>query len=278
MRPFPNLLAQRGEGRLPQVVYDVSLCGFALARLWSAPRREAGHALHHALPGPARGRAFEAALHALCDSAGLRLSERAGALTLRGSGTASGLRHESDAVVAAADATVHIEAKCLSSPVSKGELMVFNQKGLDFLLADGLEIRGRPLYRVFLSAGPLSPEARRFALLWGIAAIEPDCLPLPLIHWLAGSMLRLPDGAAASAGRVWREVPHLVAPLQERVRRAAGCVVGGGCGEMISSARMDATMGMQRSFGELCWDAIDRHDPMWLERVLGRGWGRRTAA
>ena len=47
--------------------------------------------------------------------------------------------------------TVHLELKHLSSLVDKTALMTFNQKGLDFLLADNPVLRRRPLYRVLLS-------------------------------------------------------------------------------------------------------------------------------
>jgi hypothetical protein len=97
------------------------------------------------------------------------------------------MRYENDGVIAASDLTVHLEAKHLRGEVSKNDLMVFNQKGLDYLLGGATQFRRRPLYRLFLSGSSLSHEARRFALLWGIVAVEPNRLPLPLLHWLVGS-------------------------------------------------------------------------------------------
>jgi hypothetical protein len=86
--------------------------------------------------GPARGRALEQAFYRYCGVTGLRLTERAGSRTLRGACSASGLQHESDAVVVAADITIHVEAKSLSGQVSKNDLMVLNQKSIGFILGD----------------------------------------------------------------------------------------------------------------------------------------------
>ena len=60
------------------------------------------------------------------------------------------------AVIAASDLTVHLEAKHLRGEVSKNDLMVFNQKGLDYLLGGATQLRRRPLYRFFLSGSSLS--------------------------------------------------------------------------------------------------------------------------
>ena len=249
-----NLFEVRGPGRLHPVVYRLALGGFALARLWDGG----------GLQGVARGRGFEAALYRFCERWDLRLSERAGARTLRGVRSASGLRHESDGVIAAPDATVHIETKYLTNQVSKGDLMVFNQKGLDHILAGDPQVCRRPLYRLFLSGSPLSHEARRFALAWGIVAVEPDRLPLPLLHWLAGSSLS--PVPAGQPDRVWDEVPRLVVPLQERLRRLSACLDGGG--GALAGHRLDAALkDIQEREGERYWSALDRQDPLWLERV-----------
>jgi hypothetical protein len=56
---------------------------------------------------------------------------------------------------------------------------------------------------MFLSGSPLSREARRFSLLWGIIAIEPDLMPLPLLHWLAGSTFVGSAQQQKIAERIW---------------------------------------------------------------------------
>jgi hypothetical protein len=89
----------RAERRLHPVLYRASLGGFALARLWE------GATIH----GPERGRAFENALYAFCERERFWLNERAGSQTLCNATSASGLRHESDGVIACADTILHVE-------------------------------------------------------------------------------------------------------------------------------------------------------------------------
>jgi hypothetical protein len=251
----------RGDGRLHPVVYRAVLGGFALARLWD----------RQGLSGPERGRAFESALYRFCENGRLHLSERAGSRTLCGATSASGLKHESDGVIAGPDLILHIETKHLGQEVMKGDLMVFNQKGLDFMLGGAPQLRRRPLYRLFLSGGPLSREARRFALLWGIIVVEPEILPLPLLHWLAGSsfITAPPACMKATADRIWKEVPPFVVSLQERIRRLSTCL--GDQLEAISAHRIDVALDeIQDGEGSRLWRALDGLDPFWLERVYAK--------
>lgn len=247
-----NFFEVRGAGRLHPTIYRLALGGFALARYWEAED----------LRGPARGRAFEAALYHFCELYDLRLSERAGSCTFLGVRSASGLRHESDAVIAAPAVTIHVEVKHLAGQVSKDDLMLFNQKGLDFLMAGDPQICRRPLYRVFLSGSSLSREARKFAIAWGIAVVEPDWLPLPLLHWLVGSSLS-PSGIRAD--RIWDEVPRLVLPLQERLTRLSTCLDRHDT--CLAGHRMDVVLDFQEREGDDYWSSLDHHDPQWLERV-----------
>ena len=246
----------RAERRLHPVLYRASLGCFALARLWE------GAAIH----GPERGRAFENALYAFCEHQRFCLNERAGSQTLCNATSASGLRHESDGVIVCADMILHMETKHLTETVSKNDLMVFNQKGLDFALSGDPRLRSRQLYRMFLSGSPLSREARRFSLLWGIIAIEPDFMPLPLLHWLAGSTFVGSAPQQKIADRIWHEIPVLVAPLQDRIRRLPGCLSG--AEEIITPSRIEwALDDLQDDHGARWWRELDYRDPLWLERV-----------
>jgi hypothetical protein len=244
-------------GRMHPLIYRFALGCFALARYW-----EPGD-----LTGPQRGRAFEDALYRYCERSEIPLSERAGSRTVRGVGSASGFRHESDGVIAAAGVTLHLEAKHLALEVSKNDLLVFNQKGLDFLLSDDLQLRRVPFYRVFVSGTPLSSEARRLTLLWGIIAIEPDRLPLPLIHWLSGSSMPPAPGLRYAMDRMWQEIPQIIVPLQERLRRATACL--GDATEVVGRHRLDCVSEiLQVGDGARIWAMLDKGDPSWLERVF----------
>jgi hypothetical protein len=251
-----DLFEIKPEGRLHPLLYRITLGSFALVRLWDGT----------SLRGPERGRAFEIALYDYCETPGASLCERAGSRTICGVASASGLRHENDGVIAAPDIILHVEAKHLSGEVSKNDLLIFNQKALDFVLTGDPRIRTRPLYRLFVSGSPLSREARRFALLWGIVVIEPDMLPLPVLHWLAGSALAFRAELQDSAARLWREIPGLISPLQERLRRLPRCIAG--VEHVISTGRLDSALDiLQDGCGFRWWRELDGHDPSWLERV-----------
>jgi hypothetical protein len=251
-----DFFAMRAEGRLHPVLYRASLGSFALARLWEG-------ATSH---GQERGRAFEDALYVFCERERFWLSERAGSQTLCNALSASGLRHESDGVITCADMILHVETKHLTETVSKNDLMVFNQKGLDFALSGDPRLRSRPLYRMLLSGGPLSREARQFSLLWGIITVEPDLMPLPLLHWLAGSTFVSSVEQQRIRSRIWQEVPVLVAPLQERIRRLPACL--NGVEEIIAPSRIEwALDDLQDDHGARWWRDLDCRDPFWLETV-----------
>jgi hypothetical protein len=62
---------------------------------------------------------------------------------------------------------------------------------------------------------------------------------------------------------IWREVPHLVVPLQERVARLSGALCG--ATEVVSSHRIEKAMQYQREAGDYYWMALEDEDPAWLE-------------
>lgn len=217
------------------------------------------------LPGPERGREFEKIFCRYCEARGLTLSEKPGSRTLCGQRSASGFNHESDAVIAMPSFLVHVELKYLTQELGKNELLIFNQKGLDFLAASGTSIGRRPLYRLLVSGRLISQEARRFALQWGIVTVEPDRLPLPIVHKLAGSCIPgLPLWAAEMQDPIWDEIPRIISPLQQRVERLASAVSAGE--PILNAPRMDKVLhSYQLRFGDACWDAMDEADPGWIE-------------
>src|SRR5262249_35795936 len=154
-------------------------------------------------------RFFEDILYRYCDYRRWTLSERAGSRSVRGTYAASGLMHETDAVIVTPDITLMLELKYLSAELGKNELLIFNQKGFDVIAANWRDLRSKPLFRAIVSGTMLSHAARRFALQWGILVIEPERLPLPLVHWLAGS--RIDTGGSVDSKRredIWREIPQ----------------------------------------------------------------------
>jgi hypothetical protein len=249
-----SLFRRKHGASFPQVLYDLTLDLFAVVQYWWPP-----------VDGPQRGRLFETLLGKYCDSGGLPVRERPGSRTIRGTKSASGFMHENDTVLGFGGFTIHFELKHLATEVSKNDLLIFNQKGLDYLMSEDTVFRKTPLYRIFLSGGVLSREARRFALQWGILAIEPDWLPLVLLHYLSGrAMNNLRDVPLSAQDEIWDEVPNLIAPLQKRVNRAAELL--GSDEPLLMDGRIDRALDyLQRKLGDHYWDALDELDPTWLE-------------
>jgi hypothetical protein len=251
-----NLFRRRKGRPYPQFLVELVADMFVLVQYWQPPP----------IPGCDRGRLFETIFYRYCDSRKLRLSERAGSRTLKGHASASGFLHESDAVLATPDVCVHVELKHLTGELGKNEFLVFNQKGLDFLFADNEIVRQCPLYRLVVSASLISPAARNFALQWGIIVVEPDRLPLLLIHHLSGHRVEgLAHVSAAQQDEIWREIPNLITPLQDRVRQLAASLDGQR--KVLSRVRVErALYDLQRLAGDYYWNAIDHLEPLWLEQ------------
>ena len=255
-----SLCRRRKERQYPQFLVELVADMFAIVQYWEPP----------AIPGYERGRLFEEIFYRYCEHRKICLTERAGSRTLNGHRSASGFLHESDAVIVTSDVCVHAELKHLTSELSKNELLVFNQKGLDFLFADNAIIRQCPLYRIVVSATVLSPAARQFALQWGIIVIEPDRLPLLLIHALSGHQVPgLANISLAEQDEIWSEVPKLITSLQDRVRQLSQAIEGKR--KVLSDVRVERCLYFaQRLAGDYYWNAMDRTEPTWLEARFER--------
>jgi hypothetical protein len=250
-----SLFRRRSENHYPKALYNLTFDLFALVQHWQPT-----------VAGAARGRLFEGLLYRYSDARQLPLSERAGSRTVRGVRAVSGFLHENDAVLAFPEFTIHCELKHLSGELSKNELLIFNQKGIDYLLAEGHTLRRLPFYRIVLSGGLLSPAARRFAIQWGILVIEPDRLPFLALHELCGRVVPpLRNVSLQLQDDLWDEVPRLIVPLQDRLVRI-GRLLQGGEECCIGDYRLNwAIDHAQRIIGDNYWDALDEQNPNWLE-------------
>ena len=237
---------------LPRFFYSICLDLFAVVQYWR-PK----------LMGIERGRAFERLFYRYCKTRKLGLLECAGSRTLRGEHSASGFSHEQDAVIASPELTFHIEMKHLGEPLGKNELLIFSHKGLDFLSGASVGFRTRPLFRILLSGSMLRQEARRFALQWGIVTIEPERIPLPLLHYLAHSDIGgLPEEDIAEMRKVLKEA---TTSLQSIVHGLSGLLKG--THPLRNSGWADRVLNvMQIKWGDLFWAQLDkRTDGTWLE-------------
>jgi hypothetical protein len=208
---------------------------------------------------------FERLFGRYCEYRRLPLSEKPGSRTLCGERSASGFNHESDAVIAFPGFMTHIELKYLNEELDKNHLLIFNQKGLDFLAASKLSVRRRPFYRLLVSGRLLSQEARKFALQWGIITVEPDRLPLLLIHRLASScLLSQTPRVIKLQNQLLKEVPYLISPLQKRLHRLASLL--GSDEPILSNQRIDRALNLyQLNLGDAYWTTMDETEPTWLE-------------
>jgi hypothetical protein len=236
----------------PRFFYEMCLDFFVIVQYWSP-----------ALGGPARGRAFEQLFYRYCINRKLGLWERAGSCTLCGEHSASGFAHEQDAVVSTPEITIHVEMKHLGEPLEKNELLVFSHKGLDFILGSSSKLRSRPMFRVVLSGSMLRQEARRFALQWGIIAIEPERLPLPLLQYL--SYTDLECLRTDEAMEVRQALGEVLSPVQNVISKFSKSLSG-----TISSRTTlwsDRVLNlMQVDWGDRYWAQLDRQtDNTWLE-------------
>ena len=95
--------------------------------------------------------------------------------------------------------------------------------------------------------------------------VEPDRLPLPLVHYLSGHRVdSLMNVDVRLQDEIWSEVPRLIVPLQDRVHQLSQAISGKG--KVVSDLRVERALnGFQRVAGDYYWNAMDRLDPMWLE-------------
>jgi hypothetical protein len=143
--------------------------------------------------------------------------------------------------------------------------MNFNQKGLDFLLADNPILRRRPLFRVLLSGSPLRFEARVFAAQWGILIVEPD--RIPLLGLLAFASRRFPQLSApvsSVAEKIIAEVPIFVVPLQQRLKQIAWALDQNV--QLIEEVQIRRMLiEFQEQIGQRYWRLMDILEPSWIE-------------
>jgi hypothetical protein len=165
-------------------------------------------------PGPRRGFRFEKLVEESLLTRGFPVRAIAGGLEIFGTLPASGLRHQIDAEIVCREADVIGEWKAYRAPVPKNEVLLFKAKTDDIFEAMRIHGGSRPIYRVFGMAGNGSSELRVYAARHGIALVERDLWPAPV---LADPLLRWPSGTAPSSGDL-RRLHYLFRPLQKVYR------------------------------------------------------------
>lgn len=253
---FNTLFYNRQQSRcFPKFLYTLTFDMFCIIQYWEPLSS-----------GFEKGRVFEEIFYNYCRHRRIDLTERSGSRTIRGQRSASGFLHENDAIIATPELTLQIEIKHLTSELHKNELLIFNQKGIDFLLSGNKSLCSKPFYRMVISGGILSPESRRFAIQWGIHCIEPDRLPLLLLHELAhynitGLQLETPK----VQDEICRVIPTVVTPIQSCIRQISGFLDEKS--ELLGPFQVDRVLNViQREYGDEYWMILDEmFDTNWLE-------------
>lgn len=166
--------------------------------------------------GPRRGWRFEKLVERTLLDRGFPVRAIAGGLEIFGTLPLSGLRHQIDAEISCRDAQVIGEWKAYQAPVPKNEVLLFKAKTDDIYEGFGARKPARPILRVFGMAGSGSAELRVYAARHGIALVERDLWPAPV---LADPLLRWPDEISPSQADL-RRLRYMFRPLQEIYRPA----------------------------------------------------------
>lgn len=224
--------------------------------------------------GAERGRRFEKLFYDLCERRGVHLTEKAGSVSLAEQSSASGLRHEVDGATRSTSCVTHWELKHLTSPLEKNELLIFNNKSLDYLQGSSRFYAQIPMHRFLLCGNNIRDDCRQFAVLWGIAVIEPSRFPFPLIYEAvargANTCLSQVDCLAVRDLAVWshRPLQRVIEELSiwsnrsEHLVRCGPSVVG------VAKAAID----LQEQIGLDVVDYLDEEYPDWIDDVAEETW------
>lgn len=246
---------------LPANVLEVVACAYAMVEVGGLNAS-----------GPQRGRDFEQLFYRVCGRRGVALTEQAGARTITGQRSASGLMHEIDAASRGISASTCWELKHVSSPLEKNELLVFNAKTLDYLLGGGALFRRTPLLRFLLSGNNIRDECRVYAAQWSISVIEPGFLPAVLIHEAVAR------GLAPSLSRGDRDAVEYLVPWACRSAQvvtqelAQRCSAGGRLIPESVERQAKELIDLQEQVGRDVLDGIEEECPDWINHVAEALW------
>ena len=160
--------------------------------------------------GPERGWRWEQQIDLALLRCGYDVKALAAGASFLGAYAASGLRHQVDAQIRCERAFVIGEWKAFSNPIPKNELLRFKAVSDDIYEELSQTPQRVPIFRLFGASGDGSPELRSYAARHGIALVERNRWPAPV---LADPDLLWPLGQApAEADR--RRLEWLYRPMQ----------------------------------------------------------------
>ena len=203
--------------------------------------------------GVTRGRVWE-------ETVAARLAERAipvesvpGGYRVLGFLSQSGLMHQVDATLACTDAIILAEWKAYGSSFPKNELLRYKAATDDYYMAFGTSGLSRPVFRVFGGIGRASDDLRGYAALHGIALIEDDRWPVPI---LACTDFVWPgDPTTGPSVHEQRALAWAVRPLQRVMcpQASGGFVLP----RPEPAARIDALLRLHGYWSDRLWEIVD---------------------
>lgn len=211
--------------------------------------------LSHLMPdgiGPARGHQWEAMIANHLADRGVRLEAVPGACTLLNHVSLSGLAHQIDTAASCRDAIVIGEWKAYSGSIPKNELLRFRAATEDYYMAIPSVGVMRPILRVFGGSGASSQELRAYAAHCGIALIDRNIWPAPVLASTEMSFLgpsaNLPARDRKRLSWLWRPLQRLLVPDPGR-----GFLIP----SPASPAMVTALLALQESWSEHIWELLD---------------------
>ena len=217
----------------------------------------------HDVVGTERGRVWEDAVAERLAQRGIPVESVPGGYRVLGFMSLSGLAHQVDSTLACSDAIVLAEWKAYRGALPKNELLRFKAATDDYFMAFGAAGVSRPVFRVFGGIGEASRELRRYAALHGIALIEHDRWPLPIL--VSSECIWPGNRAGGPSVQERKALAWAVRPMQRVIcpHPSGGFLLP----RPPSLARVDSVLGLHECWSDKLWDDIDFElgDP---ERVL----------
>ena len=221
------------------------------------------------------GRWWEQTALAAMKVTGAHACQGPGNLTLFGRGSASGVSHETDGAGAGRGWTLMHEAKAYSGRgPSKEELLCFDRKSFDLFVERRRAGEEGYHWRAFVSAGPIGDDLRRYCYLYGVVAIDPELLPLPVLLRMAAR----PNADLYFEDRILGELVRLgeaaCGPFEARYvpegRRRLCLDLGG----MMTAADLNDLLWLQREVTADLLEFVDREWPGYFEERAAEIAGR----
>ena len=203
--------------------------------------------------GAARGWVWEEAITTRLAERGVPVESVPGGYRVLGFLSLSGLMHQVDATLACTDAIVLAEWKAYGGTFPKNELLRFKAATDDYYMSFGKAGLSRPVFRLFGGIGSASNDLRRYAALHGIALMESDRWPLPI---LACTEFVWPgDPGTRPSVYEQRALAWGVRPLQRVMypQSSGGFLLP----RPESAARIDSFLRLHEYWSDQLWDAMD---------------------